>query len=105
MSDHGTSPIVYLAAVLICAWPVLQVVTLFVLRGGWRTAAFIPLLPGVLAYAALLASWSKPRSMDNLGGVWALLFGPIGAVYLLVVLIGGLIAARRADAPPADATE
>lgn len=105
MSDNGTSPIVYLAAVLVCAWPVLQVVTLFMLRGGWRTAAFIPLLPGVLAYAVLLHSFTQPRSMDNLGGLWALLFAPVGAVYLLVVLIGGLVSARRADTPADDAAE
>jgi len=84
MTDITLSVIGGLVMLLVPAYLVLQPWALLSLQGGWRIAAAAPLL-----IAIPTALWSL-RALSHGSNLWPLtfiLFAPVGAIYLLALLL------------------
>ena len=66
------------------AYLVLQLLAALRLRGGWRTAALVPLLIAVPLGLWCLAAFAD---QSNLWPLPFLLFAPLGLLYLAIVLL------------------
>ena len=80
------------------AYLALQVYALLRLRGGWRTAALLPLLamvPSAAVAIKLLVEGS------NLWPMPVIILSPAAALYLLLVLLARLLSIRYTASPSA----